>query len=85
MDETNDIFIANFDVDITESDLHDFFEKEGLSPLRIIILRDRETGVSRRFGFVKFSDEQEVSKALTLNGKSFQGCYLKLDKARPRT
>lgn len=84
MTETNDIFIANFDNDVTESDLQEFFEKEGLNPIRIVVLRDRETGASRNFGFAKFSDEQEVSSALRLNGKLFRGRNLRVDKARPR-
>lgn len=38
----------------------------------------------RKFGYVDFASEEEVQKALELNGKKLMGLPLKLDRARSK-
>uniref|UniRef100_A0A3B5L9G7 Nucleolin n=1 Tax=Xiphophorus couchianus TaxID=32473 RepID=A0A3B5L9G7_9TELE len=38
----------------------------------------------RRFGYVDFANEEDLNKALELNGKKFMGQEVKLDKARSK-
>ena len=38
----------------------------------------------RKFGYVDFASEDELQKALALNGKKCMGLALKLDRARSK-
>lgn len=42
------------------------------------------TCLNRKFGYVDFSSEEDLQKALELNGKKFMGQELKLDRARSK-
>jgi RNA recognition motif-containing protein len=46
---------------------------------------DRDSGQSKGFGFVEFSDDTIAKNALALNGTEFGGRSLKVNEARPRT
>ncbi|MEC4991853.1 MAG: RNA-binding protein, partial [Oscillatoria sp. PMC 1068.18] len=46
---------------------------------------DRETGRPRGFGFVEMSADEEEEKAIeTLDGASWMGRNMKVNKAKPR-
>ena len=45
---------------------------------------DRESGRSKGFGFVEFSDPEMAKQALTLDGTDFGGRSLKVNEARPK-
>ncbi|KAF5909836.1 nucleolin, partial [Clarias magur] len=55
-----------------------FFKKEGL------VIQDVRLGGSKKFGYVDFATEEELQKALGLNGKKFMGLAIKLDRARSK-
>lgn len=42
------------------------------------------TFFNRKFGYVEFSCEEDMQKALELNGKKLMGQEIKLDKARSK-
>lgn len=42
------------------------------------------TYFNRKFGYVDFASEEDMQKALELNGKKFMGQELKLDRARSK-
>lgn len=42
------------------------------------------TCLKRKFGYVEFESEEDMQKALELNGKKFMGQELKMDKARSK-
>lgn len=42
------------------------------------------TCVNRKFGYVDFGSEEDMQKALELNGKKFMGQEMKLDRARSK-
>lgn len=49
------------------------------------IITDRETGRSRGFGFVTFSNEQDAQEAINgLNGQEFDGRQITVNEARER-
>lgn len=64
-----DIFIRNFPGSITEDDLANLFSPYG-KVLSARIVRDRETGTSRCFGFVTMEKEDEARLAIRrVNGQ----------------
>jgi RNA recognition motif-containing protein len=53
--------------------------------IEITIVKDRDTGRPRGFGFVTMSAPEEAQKAIdTLNGKDLAGRALNVSIARPR-
>lgn len=49
------------------------------------IIRDRETGSSKGFGFVEMASEEEAKKAISLyNGAMLDNRQIRVDEARPR-
>ena len=78
------IYVGNVLEEAREDDLRQAFETFG-QVASIKIIKDRDTGISRGFGFVEMPDHQEAKSALLgLNGKDFKGRSLKVNEARPR-
>jgi RNA recognition motif-containing protein len=78
------IYVGNLSFDTTDSDLHTTFGAFG-SVERASIVRDRDSGQSRGFGFVEMSNSGEATQAMTaLNGQDLNGRTLTINEARPR-
>ena len=78
-----EIFIANIPFASVEDDIQKLFEVYGAVE-RVSIIRDRETGDSRGYGFVEIPDEDEARAAIeALDGVGLQGRSLYISKARP--
>jgi RNA recognition motif-containing protein len=75
------IFIARITPQTTEKDLMILFGKYGeVSSVRVVL--DKETGESKRFGFVEMVDEAEGINAINaLNETEFQGRVIVVKKA----
>jgi len=71
---------------LTETDLKKTFESCG-SIEEAKIITDRDSGRSKGFGFVTFTEEAAVQEALKLNGTTLDNRAIKVDVAvdRPRT
>ncbi|XP_040896387.1 nucleolin isoform X5 [Toxotes jaculatrix] len=69
---------SNKDFEEIKSSLRKFFSKNSLE------VADVRLGASKKFGYVDFASEEDMQKALELNGKKIMGQELKLDKARSK-
>ncbi|XP_031715577.1 nucleolin isoform X2 [Anarrhichthys ocellatus] len=69
---------SNKDFDEIKEALRKFFTKNSLE------VADVRLGGSKKFGYVEFSCEEDIQKALELNGKKVMGQELKLDRARSK-
>ena len=78
------IFVGNLSYDSTEDSLRVLFEGHGeVAAVRII--RSRETGRSRGFGFVEMPKDDEGRAAIeTLDGEELDGRALKVNEAHSR-
>ena len=57
------LYVGNLSFETTENDLRDLFEQHG-TVTDVAILNDRETGRSRGFGFVTFTDATGANAAI---------------------
>ncbi|KAL3047299.1 hypothetical protein OYC64_021510 [Pagothenia borchgrevinki] len=76
------LFVGNLNSDKDFDEIKDamrkFFTKNDLE------VTDVRLGGSKKFGYVEFSSEEDMQKALELNGKKFMGQELKLDRAKSK-
>ncbi|EJU05772.1 hypothetical protein DACRYDRAFT_75153 [Dacryopinax primogenitus] len=61
------VIFLGLDPDFTEDDLKFFLIGQGLQVVNTTIIRDRNTGQSRSFGFAQFNTAAEASRFLTPN------------------
>ena len=80
----NKLYVGNLSYSTNESRLQTLFGQAG-TVTSVQIIKDRETGRSKGFGFVEMSSEEEAQKAISLlNGKEIDGRELRVNVARPR-
>uniref|UniRef100_A0A1A7YC17 Nucleolin n=1 Tax=Iconisemion striatum TaxID=60296 RepID=A0A1A7YC17_9TELE len=76
------LFVGNLnsgkDFDELKDGLRKFFSKNSLD------IVDVRLGGSKKFGYVDFASEEDLNKALELNGKKFMGLEVRMDKARSK-
>lgn len=79
------IYVGNLSYEVTDEELREAFAAFGqVSSARVI--RDRDTGRSRGFGFVEMPTQAEAQAAIQgLNGKDLKERTLNVNEARPRT
>ena len=78
------IYVGNFVYETTEEELRESFEAHGTVE-EISIVRDRDTGRSKGFGFVEMPSSGEAEAAISaLNGKEVNGRVITVNEARPR-
>src|SRR3954449_8236006 len=78
------IFVGNLSYATTESELEAAFSEYGAVE-RVSVVRDRDTGQSRGFGFVEMTNSAEASNAIkALNGREINGRAINVNEARPR-
>jgi len=78
------IYVGNLSFDMTEDDLRAQFAAHGEVDT-VNIIKDRDSGQSKGFGFVEMSDDQSGQAAIdALNGAEFMGRNIKVDQAKPR-
>ncbi len=78
------IYVGNLSFDVTEDDLRSAFEAFGKVDT-VNIIKDRESGRPKGFGFVEMSSGEEAKKAIeAMNGKEFKGRAMNVNEARPK-
>ena len=79
------IYIGNLPYDTTEEHVVDLFKEFG-EVNRAALVKDRETGRPRGFGFVEMPNDDEARKAIEgLSGKDYEGRPLTVNEARNRS
>merc|ERR1712054_37532 len=78
------IMIRNLKQSVDEDALWTFFEESSLTPSKIKVVTDRETGEPRGFAFADFDDDDDVDKAIKLNNKEVHGQAIALKFNVPR-
>jgi len=78
------VYVGNLSWNTTDEILRDAFAQFG-NVIDSIVMRDRETGRSRGFGFVTFSNDQEAQSAIdNLNEQELDGRRIKVNLANAR-
>lgn len=79
------IYVSNLSYDTTTESLQELFAEYGeISSTNII--KDRDSGRSRGFGFVEMPNDANAQKAIDeLNNSDFEGKTITVNMARPKT
>lgn len=77
--DTSYIFFSGLHLDLNEGDALTIFSQYGI-PVHIRLVRDRETGKSKGFGYLKYEDQRSTILAVdNLNGVDVLGRKLRID------
>ncbi|KAL9123185.1 MAG: hypothetical protein Q9187_000268 [Circinaria calcarea] len=80
--DTAYIYIGGLSFDLTEGDVIAIFSQFG-EPVHINLVRDKETGKSKGFAFLKYEDQRSTDLAVdNLGGVTVLGRVLKVDHTR---
>ena len=78
------IFVGNLNFEVTEAELENAFTQYG-NVNSVNIVKDRETGRSRGFGFVEMQNKDDGVAAIEgLNMTKIGGRAVNVNEARPR-
>ncbi|MGZ6005424.1 MAG: RNA recognition motif domain-containing protein, partial [Candidatus Saccharimonadales bacterium] len=78
------LFVGGLPFSMTEDELNDAFAAHG-KVASAVIIKDRDTGRSKGFGFVEFeSDEEGKAAEKALNGTELGGRSITVNEARAR-
>src|SRR5499427_4805847 len=79
------IYVGNLDFNVSEDELRQAFAAYGQVD-NVTILKDRDTGQPRGFGFVEMANDEEAEKAINaMNGYQLGARALNVNEARPKT
>lgn len=77
----NKIYVGSLSYDVTAKDLQSFFGQYGdIEDARVIM--DRDTGKSKGFAFVTFTNQNAAQAALLADGTEMQGRKIRVNIAR---
>lgn len=78
------IFVGGISFQADDDDLRELCEQFG-EVVEVKIIMDRETGRSRGFGFVTFTDDDAAETAINeLDGSDFLGRTIRVNEAQER-
>jgi RNA recognition motif-containing protein len=75
------LYVGNLPFSTTGESLEQLFSEHG-EVLSARIIKDRQTGRSRGFGFVEMEDQAADKAMEALNGQEFEGRTLRIGEAR---
>ncbi|EFR01441.1 U2 snRNP component IST3 [Nannizzia gypsea CBS 118893] len=80
--DTAYVYIGGLPFDISEGDILTIFSQYG-NPVHLNLVRDKETGKSRGFAFLKYEDQRSTDLAVdNLGGATVLGRVLRVDHVR---
>ncbi len=80
----NKLYVGNLPFSTTDDSLRDAFGQCG-TVTDVMIALDRQTGRSRGFGFITFSNDEEAAAAVEkFHGTDMDGRTIQVNEARPR-
>ncbi|GMG07607.1 unnamed protein product [Aspergillus oryzae] len=80
--DTAYIYIGGLPFDLSEGDIVTIFSQYG-EPVHVNLVRDKETGKSRGFAFLKYEDQRSTDLAVdNLGGSTVLGRILRVDHVR---
>ena len=80
------LYVGNLSYNTTEDGLHNLFSGFG-TVASAKIIKDRDSGSSKGFGFIEMSSDEEATAAIAgTNGQEFDGRQLRVNEAidKPR-
>ncbi len=78
------IYLGNLNYRVREEELKSLMEQYGIVD-SVKVIRDRDSGRSKGFGFVEMQDEEGAKKAIEeLNEKEFEGRQMVVKEALPK-
>jgi RNA recognition motif-containing protein len=78
------LFIGSLAWGTTDDSLRDFFASVG-TVVSANVIKDRDSGRSKGFGFVEMSTDEEAKEAIAkLDGKELDGRSIVVNEAKPR-
>jgi RNA recognition motif-containing protein len=78
------LFVGNLTQETTSTEIRDLFSAVGVVE-SCQVIADRETGLSRGFGFVEMDSREAADAAKEkFNGHDLHGNTLKVNEAKPR-
>ena len=78
------LYVGNLPYSTVDADLQNLFSQAGTVKSAQVI-KDRQSGRSKGFGFVEMSSDAEAQNAITMfHGKDYSGRPLTVNIARPR-
>lgn len=78
------IYIGNLNFKTTEENLSEKFSQFGKVE-SVEIIKDKNSGLSKGFGFIEMNDDKEAEKAIfSLNGKDIDGRKVRVSVAEEK-
>jgi len=78
------LYVGGLAYSVTEQELDALFAQYG-KVTSATVIKDRDSGQSKGFGFVEFADDTEAKAAMAaLNGKDVSGRSIMVNEARPQ-
>jgi RNA recognition motif-containing protein len=78
------LYVGGLAYSVTDDELKAFFAEQG-DVVSAVVIKDRDSGQSKGFGFVEMSDDKQAQAAIgTLNGKELSGRAISVNQARPQ-
>jgi cold-inducible RNA-binding protein len=78
------LYVGGLAYSITDKDLETLFAEQG-QVVSAIVIKDRDSGQSKGFGFVEMADIKDGQNAIKeLNGKEVSGRSIMVNEARPQ-
>jgi len=78
------LYVGGLAYSVTDKELEDFFSEQG-KVVSSTVIKDRDSGQSKGFGFVEMAEDADAQNAIkNLNGKDLSGRSVTVNQARPQ-